>query len=357
MHSVCLFVINDDGVWLLPRPQDLARHEVPELLQAARDHRWLFLYKKYRVKVADGRSDVARGIPFVPLFHDWAVNRPGTTYFLPVAELTGLLINVMLFAFSESAGYFIVDDRNRFRPAGLGKFARSRGGHLFDDPADARVGTVTALDAWMYEFAAIEQGAMLQNLALMTEALGLGGFPHFAAHPFAWPLALGFRVRKQPFSHTIGAGLVIKTLLRALKKDLLIPTPVGFERDGRVLIKPFCPPYYHSMRDAVLAFVEYKYAEDTGTLRDGGELTAWRDGGSLQAGIGRYSPRAIDATIACCEYLYERYGRIPVGSGPFRTVLAYQAHHLDPDFYDRFYQSNVLTPLQRYHDCSLNRSE
>ena len=27
---------------------------------------------------------------------------------------------------------------------------------------------------------------MLQNLALMVQALGLGGFPHWAAHPFGW---------------------------------------------------------------------------------------------------------------------------------------------------------------------------
>ena len=33
---------------------------------------------------------------------------------------------------------------------------------------------------------------MLQNLALMVQALGLGGFPHWAAHPFGWFQALEF---------------------------------------------------------------------------------------------------------------------------------------------------------------------
>ena len=32
----------------------------------------------------------------------------------------------------------------------------------------------------------------MQNLGLMTQALGLGGFPHFAAHPFGSTEALGF---------------------------------------------------------------------------------------------------------------------------------------------------------------------
>ena len=51
------------------------------------------------------------------------------------------------------------------------------------------------LETWLYEFIAIEQGGMLQNLGLMTQALGLGGFPHFAAHPFIWFQALGFRMQ------------------------------------------------------------------------------------------------------------------------------------------------------------------
>jgi hypothetical protein len=45
--------------------------------------------------------------------------------------------------------------------------------------------------------------------------------------------------------------------------------------------------------------------------------------------------------IPYCDYLYRRYGRFPPGSGPFRTVLAYQAHHLDPDFYEIFYRSEM----------------
>jgi len=35
---------------------------------------------------------------------------------------------------------------------------------------------------------------MLQNLGLMAQALGLGGFPNFANHEFAWFQALGFRM-------------------------------------------------------------------------------------------------------------------------------------------------------------------
>jgi hypothetical protein len=65
--------------------------------------------------------------------------------------------------------------------------------------------TISFLETWICEFVAIEQGAILQNLGLMSAALGLGGFPHFAAHPFIWPVTLGFRVENVPFHRLIGA--------------------------------------------------------------------------------------------------------------------------------------------------------
>src|SRR2546421_1632560 len=237
-HVITVFVINDDGVWLLKRPQEYPRMEVPALVEAAREQRWLELYEKSRVRIADQRLDVPREVPYLPPFNKWSANVRGTTYFLPVAELSGLFINVLLAAFSEDAAYFVVDERNNFRPAGVAKFARSRGGFLHDDPLEGHTATLGFLDTWMYEFAAVEQGSILQNLALMSTALGLGGFPHLASHPFAWFQALGFQMTDLPLSRTIGAGPLTKGLLRALKKDTPMPTAGGLERDSQGLIKP-----------------------------------------------------------------------------------------------------------------------
>lgn len=343
MHDVTLFITNDEGTWMLKRPQDYPRSEITGLSRDAREHKLVELYERARVRIASRRLDVPRELPFVPPFNKWSANLPGTSYFLPIAECSALYINILLSAFGEEFGYFVVDERNRFRPPGIARFARSKGGHLRDDPREGCFATVGFLETWIYEFVAIEQGAMLQNLALMGEALGLGGFPHFAAHPFIWFRTLGFRMQVVPFSRTVGAGPLTKGLMKALKKDPPVPTAVGLKRDDEVLIKPFCPPYYRNMEEAVLAFVDYKYAQGTGTFRGGGAATAWQDGAQVQAGIPPYSDQAIAATIAYCEYVYERYGRFPANSGPFRTVLAHQAHHLDPDFYNRFYRREALS--------------
>ncbi len=346
-HTTSLFVMNDGGAWMLRRPQDHLRGEIPTLARMAREGRLVELYERSRIKISDSRPNPPREQPFVLPFNKWSANVAGATYFLPVAELSGFYMNVLLTAFSEEFRYFIVDERNGFKSAGIGKFARSKGGSLVDDPEEGRVAPIAVIETWLYEFAAIEQGGMLQNLALMGEALGLGGFPHFAAHPFAWFTALKFRVEDIPLSKTIGAGRVMKPVLKALGKDLPVPTAIGFERGGEVLIKPYCPPYYRDMEEAVLAFVDYKYASGSGTLRDGGEHTSWKDGANIQSGIPRYSDAAISATIAYCEYVYGRYGRFPAASGPFRTVLAHQAHRLDTGFYERFYKPETFSETSR----------
>jgi hypothetical protein len=35
---------------------------------------------------------------------------------------------------------------------------------------------------------------------------------------------------------------------------------------------------------------------------------------------------------------------------PFANLIAYQAHHLDPDFYGRHYRPEALTEAHRQHE-------
>jgi hypothetical protein len=50
------------------------------------------------------------------------------------------------------------------------------------------------------------------------------------------------------------------------------------------------------------------------------------------------SESAVEATIAYCNYVYDRYGRFPAYTAPFRTVIGFQVCRLDADFYERFYR-------------------
>ena len=145
-----------------------------------------------------------------------------------------------------------------------------------------------------------------------------------------------------------GAIWLISTALRLLGRDRPVPYPLGLERGGEILLKPYCPPYYPSMEAAVHEFVERKFGPQ-GVFRGGASASGWREPDEKTAAVPAPSEAAIEATIAYCEYVYDRYGRFPAYSAPFRTVLGHQATHVDVDFYDRFYHPDALSEAQRQH--------
>jgi hypothetical protein len=373
VHGTALFLLNDEGTYLLRRPQDLPVAEVAGLSQLARDGQLEALYKRMRIQLSDRRTEIPREVPHMFSFNKWSTNLPGTTYFVPASDLTAMYINLLLSAFDEEMAFFLVDERNGFTPAGIGKFGKSRGGQLNDDlkARYARVGTVQIFETILDEFLMAEQAFMGHNLMLAEQAMGLGGWSHFAtARPASWFEALGFRMGSQALSQTIGTGLgrillmkllnrsdaanrLVTTLdlgvrgliLNLLGQNIQTPVPLGLEHGGEALLKPYCPPYYKSMEDAVLAFVEFKFAN----LKSGSAGNAWKDPGAVEAQIPNFSDQTIGAVIAYADYIFKRYGQFPAYFGPFRMTLAHQAHHLDLSFYEKFYKAGAYTSTQAQH--------
>jgi len=131
-----------------------------------------------------------------------------------------------------------------------------------------------------------------------------------------------------------------------LGKDVDFFLTQGLERDGEQLLKPFCPPYYKNMEDAVHALVEWKFGPQ-GVYRGRASNADWKDPDAVGRQISGPSQAAIDATVAYCDYIYKRYSRFPAYAAPYRTVIGYQATVVDPEFYDRFYHPSALTERQR----------
>jgi hypothetical protein len=346
LQTVALAVTNGHATYLMRRPRELPPGDIPQLVELGRNNAFTELYRRCRVKIKEGRA----APPTDPLFNlnvnRWSACAPGTSYFLPINDLTLIYINGLLELFNQTTAAFILDERNSFRPAGIARFARSRGGHLEDNPHRGRVGTVRQVEQFVTEFVTIEQGMMLQNLGLMAQALGLGGFPNFANHDFGWFQALGFRLQQMPASRYVGAGKIVSLAMTLLKRDPEVPYPVGLERNGEILLKPFCPPYYRSMTEAVQAVADLKFGPN-GVFRGQTAGSAWKSAPDVTREIPPLSEAALAATIAYCEYLWHRYGRFPVYLTPYRTVAGFQACHLDAEFYDRFYRPEALSSTQR----------
>ena len=96
INTVSVFLTNDEATYLLKRPQDFAPHEIPTLVELARRGELVELYRKARIKIADGRAapPVEPGYNFN--INRWALYAPGSTYFVPVEEMTAVYVNAML---------------------------------------------------------------------------------------------------------------------------------------------------------------------------------------------------------------------------------------------------------------------
>lgn len=349
VHTVVIAVMNDEGAYLLRRPQDFPAEDIPTLVRLARDGELVELYRRSRVRIREGR--VAPSLEPLTNFNinRWSLYAPGTTYFLPIVETTTLYLNVLLELFDPETGGFLLDERAGMRPAGLGRFARSRGGHLRDDPAGGRVGTVGIFESSLCESTAVETGMALQNLGLMAQALGVCSFPNFARHEYAWFQALGFTMGKMPASRYLGAPGWLRLAARLAGKDSQVPYPVGLDHP-ELPLRPYCPPHYPDMEAAVRAFVEWKWGSE-GAFRDGARRSWWRDGAGAARQIEAPPEQAVEAAVAYTDYLFRRYGRFPATSAPFRTTIGCQVCHADVEFYDRFFQPEALTDSQREHVC------
>jgi hypothetical protein len=117
------FMINDSGTYYLRKlasSPDLP-FNADTLVERAR---------RSKVRVLDHRLDVAEGMRDFPAYLDsnrFLSNLPGTTVLLPVVDLSHQYINGLMYLLTQPEGArpVLVDDRNFYRPAGVGKWVKS----------------------------------------------------------------------------------------------------------------------------------------------------------------------------------------------------------------------------------------
>ena len=308
-----MFVTDDTGLYFVTRVPDPASGEAPLL-----------------VKLQDGRLEIPREMPYMLSFNQWYANRPGSLYFIPVTDITTVYLNLLLVLFSSECGYFVIDTDNGNEACGLDTFRRSRGGHLHDDIAKRRTMTLRDIDAAITDTALQEQAIACQNMFLMEQAMGLGGGIHSVGsgrHLLGWEpqifQGLGFHFAPSP--------------IPGIRSN-----PVGIPN---VWEGP-CPPFLPSMEEAVLRMMTSKFGE--GGTYSGSGAQPWTTT-VPPSSIRKHEERAVEATIAFCNYVCKTYGRFPAHTDAFKTVIAFQAHHLDVGFYDKFYPSESVPQAHRDH--------
>ena len=316
-QDTLLMIVNDDGVFAY-KPPDAT--QVVEIKEAEDRRKILDIYSNDTVQLKDIRPDFSSSACWIPA-NLWLANKPGSTLFFPLVDVTAEYINILLGEFDRTK--IRVMDQQAGQWAGICKWIEE--GELNGPQVTLLFMELSVLNACV---ASAHYKA--QNIALACEALGLGNFTFSG---FAPMVILG----GTPFSEGLG--------LRFVSGRDGMPNPVGL--DGH--LEGHCPPYFDTMDQVVDKVVAARYGPEGILTPDYEGLTPIKDWKSLVERAPRISEMTIQATKDFCNYLYDTYGRFPAMIDSIQAPIASQVHHLDLEFYDHYYPPDVISDTIRNH--------
>jgi hypothetical protein len=314
------FFTDDEGVYLLDvrdapalgkRDSD-GNLDLEQLLEAHRG----------RIKkIQDGRLRIPLEVPYVEAHNTWVVNHPGTLLVIPVGDLAQhLLLNLCYMA---QNGLVITDDIHSRPVPGIEKFS---------DILDVRnTWPLSFVEQWSLAELTAELATSCYAGNLMLQAMGLGGWMFNGLDPFALLGAsgdpevpgLGFRYdtdKRWPYPHATGLPGVMEG---------------------------FCPPHYADMRAAVETLCERKFGPGGPFHPD--TPGPWKESARVRSAAQVHNEAFRACVAQQAQYIFDTFGKFP-GTVPAIFVIMYlQAHHLDLEFYDTFYQPGSYLRTHAVH--------
>jgi len=365
-QATVFFMINDDGIFLIKQPK--GRDAIPMVKDLPprwadwKEQDWIAAADAVKVRVSNHRLDFPRDYPYYLGWNAQTSNRPGTTMFLPVVDCTWQYINAILILASEPDGKrpLFIDDFRSFHPSGFIEILAWLGSKLgFSD--DIPYQPIGGLKWIRNKFVNKDYAAPLgfgralrtdyecffamQNLMLVGQALGVGGWIHGSVFP-------PYIYQTDPSKGWYGLGFRMQES-RKLKPTPPVPAsqpnPVGI--DG--ILEGLCPPYVKSMDEAVDRVVESKYGP-RGNYGDQAVFSLpYRNPRNAEEYVRegtQYTPDAIAYGKDICNYIYDTYGRFPAHVDTFYTPgMWLQFSHLEMEYYDKFFDPRQYT-RQAKHD-------
>ena len=357
-QATSLFMINDEGVWLIKRPREREAlelfREIPPRWEDRTEADWLSYANAVKRKVYDGRFQFPREWPYYLGWNAQHSNAPGTTCFLPVVDNTRQYINVLLILLSEPRGKapLFIDDWSRFKPSRRDGVGGVGGGEdrrsSTRSPTSRSAGSSACAGASSrptcrrrsarcevrtdHEAYFLMQNLMLDRRGAAPRRLGHGApmIPHVWKRDAATGhLGLGFREH------------LAKPAPARWKRWPPVPAsqPNYVGIDG--VLEGLCPPYVTDMDAAVDQVLEEKFGEG-GTYADAEVFgQVYRDTATRRdVHAGRRAPaapEAVEYTKEICRYLVETYGRFPAHTDAFHLPgIWVQFSHLELEYYERF---------------------
>jgi hypothetical protein len=324
-----LFFIDDTGTYLTQfRDLEPEAHKHP---LASEGDDLFAMVQANCVKISDERVSVPSKVPHTSAHNLWNANKPGSTLFAPVINLSEQMFDLL--AVYMGMGFTPFDPVANRVCGNLDPYAK-RG--LLDY---SKRFSIVEFDQYCMATGAMELGIICHNLVLMLQAMGLGGWMFTGINPpslmgsFAADGITGLKFR---FSRDARHGA---------------PNPIGIDKHFEGL----CPPYCRDMKEAAMRFERLKFGP--GGTYDPKRPGPFRDSETVKARVDRYTPEFVEMLGETAQYIYDTYGRFPATIPTFYMRCYTQAQHLDMDFYDKFYGPGFYLDSHREHMQKWHASE
>jgi hypothetical protein len=333
-----LLFINDNGVFIYQPTKE--RNKPVEIESEADYTKILTWFRQGTKRILDHRPDISwntrSGAAFLFGPYQYNINRPGSTWFIPIQDVGWLYFSVLVNLFDWWKLYFIDDATGQ--PAGLDRWVRE--GKLEMPIA------ISQYEQFLFQVEMYPVGHMVQNIRLACEAMGLGtwvfcGYFDDVLMGAMPELARGFQFRSEQNPKAPLQCGALKTFgLEGVKEGTYVPSPRY--RNGEEVIR-------HMMHE--------KYSQGGVFSRDGSSYML-RSGGPYKREVAEQiinHPRnqipdwAIEAAISYVNYCVEKYGQCPVYFNPMQCNYGATVHHVDEEFYQQYYVNGYVTPQIRDH--------
>lgn len=261
-------------------------------------------------KIQEGRLGIPNEIPYTEAHNTWVTNHPGTLLVIPVGDLAQHMVLNLCYMLQN--GLVLKDDIHRRSVPGIEKFKK-----LVDVD---HVWPLTFVEQWSVAEVSAELSTSCYAGTLMLQAMGLGGWMFNGLDPFAVLGAsgnpdvpgLGFRYDQN--------------------EAWPYPNPTGLKG----IMEGYCPPHYPDMRAAVEAVCERKFGPGGPFHPD--TPGPWKDSRKVRSSAQVHDEAFRECVALQAQYVFDTFGKFP-GTVPSIFLITYlQAHHLDLEFYDRFYK-------------------
>jgi len=318
-HTVELFFTDDSGLYFFPTRDagalvDPAVEEVTPGLLVER-HRGRLR------RLSDRRLQLPAQEPYMEGHNTWCVNVPGSLLVIPVADIAQHFLAILCFLAQN--GYAIFDDVHSRAIPGVEEF-----GHRVDLETPV---PLTAMEQYALTEATAELATSCYAGVLLLQAMGLGGWMFDGIDRSTMLGASG-----DPDVPGLGFRYDVDD-------RWALPNPTGLPD----VFEAYCPPHHADMAAAVEAFAERKFGP--GGPFNASTPGAWSDSPGFRGAAEVHDDEFKALVSRQAQYVFDTFGKFP-GTVPTVFILNYvQAHHLDLDFYDRFFRPGAYLRSHAEH--------